>query len=169
MEFTYSLTREQMKIGLQYYLLWRFFGLRVAYSLFAVLLAAGSCFYGLWSSHLPFLAASGFLLLTILLLWLMPFSVQNDFSLPKEETVRFLSRGMKLNGRARLISYKRYIKFALEKKGLLILGGKHSTLIVIPCEVLGEQLEPIKQQLEKNGVRCHWSKKTPSRTEDSLR
>ena len=169
MEFTYSLTREQMKIGLQYYLLWRFLGLRVAYSLFAVLLAAGSCFYGLWSSHLPFLAASGFLLLTILLLWLMPFSVQNDFSLPEEETVRFLSRGMKLNGRARLISYKRYIKFALEKKGLLILGGKHSTLIVILCEVLGEQLEPIKQQLEKNGVRCHWSKKTPSRTEDSLR
>ena len=169
MEFTYSLTREQMKIGLQYYLLWRFFGLRVAYSLLAVLLAAGSCFYGLWSSHLPFLVASGFLLLTILLLWLMPFSVQNDFSLPEQETVRFLSRGMKLTGRARLISYKRYIKFALEKKGLLILGGKHSTLIVIPCEVLGEQLEPIKQQLKKNGVRCHWSKKTPSRTEDSLR
>ena len=64
MEFTYSLTQEQMKTGLRYYLLWRFFGLRVAYSLLAVLLGAGSCAYGIWSSHSPFFAAAGFLLLT---------------------------------------------------------------------------------------------------------
>ncbi len=169
MEFTYSLTREQMKTGLRYYLLWRFMGLRIAYSLLAVLLVVGSLIYGLWSNHLPFLAAGGFLLLTVVLLWLMPLSVQGDFSLPEEETVRFLSRGIKLNGRARLISYRRYIKFALERKGLLILGGKHSTLIVIPCSVLGEQLPVIRQQLKANKVRCHWSRETPSRTEDSLR
>lgn len=169
MEFTYSLTREQMKIGLRYYLLWRLFGLRVAYSLLAILLAAECGVYGLWSSHLPFLAAGGFLLLTVILLWLMPIFVQRDFSLPKEETIRFLSKGVKRNGKARLISYGRYIKFALEKKGLLILGGKRSTLIVIPREVLGEELTSIKGQLEKSGVRCHWSSKTPSRTEDSLR
>lgn len=124
MEFTYSLTQEQMKTGLRYYLLWRFFGLRVAYSLLAVLLAAGSCAYGIWSSHSPFFAAAGFLLLTVVLLWLMPFTVQGDVSLPEEETVRFLSRGIKLNGKARLISYRRYIKFALEKKGAADFRGK---------------------------------------------
>ena len=169
MEFTYSLTQEQMKTGLRYYLLWRIFGLRVAYSLLAVLLAAGSCAYGIWSSHSPFFAAAGFLLLTVVLLWLMPFTVQGDVSLPEEETVRFLSRGIKLNGKARLISYRRYIKFALEKKGLLILGGKQSTLIVIPCSVLGPQLAVIRQQLRANGVRCHWPREISSRTEDSLR
>ena len=169
MEFTYSLTREQMKTGLRYYLLWRFFGLKIAYSIFAAFLAAGSCIYGIWSSHLPFLAASGFLLLTVVLLWLMPCSVQGDFALPGEETVRFLSRGIKLNGRARLISYRRYIKFAVEKRELLILGGKQSTLIVIPCNVLGDQLPQIRKQIKDNGVRYHKCREIPSRTEDHLR
>lgn len=169
MEFTYSLTRKQMKIGLQSYLLWRFFGLKVAYSVLAALGAAGCCFYGLWSSHLPFLAASGFLLLSVALLWLMPLSAGGEMAPTQQETIRFLSRGIKRNGRARLISYRRYIQFAVKKQDLLILGGRKSTLIIIPCQVLGENLPLIWKQLKANGVRCHKSRETPSRTEDRLR
>ncbi len=169
MEFTYSLTQAQMQTGLRYYLLWRFFGLRTAYSLLAVLLVVGSCVYGIWFSHPPLFAAAGFLLLTVVMLWLMPFTVREEVFLPEEQTVRFLSRGIKLNEKARLISYRRYIKFALEKKGLLILGGKQSILIVIPCSVLGSQLAVIRQQLQANGIRCHWPRENSFRTEDSLR
>lgn len=93
MEFTYSLTQEQMKTGLRYYLLWRFFGLRVAYSLLAVLLAAGSCAYGICLLIRPF-CSWRFLLLTVVLLWLMPLRCRGMFPCRKRKRCGFCPEGL---------------------------------------------------------------------------